>query len=179
MPADWWCTVNTLHFSAEQFLKPTKLASALDWFKREVGVTDDTKLFLNIVLLNLASQAVATVWCRRGTNFIMGWVKDGELLRQSRAAYCQLGFPLTMEQTVAFRMCLGLQMTANCVDWGWLFTVYQQWYDGQVAFTNSDLQNELQNLSIVIQSPSIPGLSCTFNPWTLVFDNGEATFNYK
>ncbi len=171
--------MSTLHFSAEQFIKPDVLAGPLDWFKKEMGVTEATKLYLNVLLLNLAAEAVAAAWCRRGGNFALGWIENGGLLRRSTHALRQLGIVPDMEQNVVFRMCLGLVEYEKCVNWRWLFTVYQQWYDGQVAFVNSDLQTELARLSVVIYSPTIPGLSCTFNPWTLVFEKGDVTFTNK
>lgn len=179
MHAAWWCIVNTLRFSAEQFIKPDVLKEPLDWFQREVGVSESSKLFLNVVLLNIAMQAVATVWCRRGENFAVGWIDNDKILRTSCAILRRFGITPDLEQHVAYRMCLGLTMLDTCVDWRWLFTVYQQWYDGQVAFAKSDLRKELERLSVVIHSPTIPGLSCTFNPWALVFDNGEPTFTNK
>lgn len=171
--------MSTLHFSAEQFIKPSTLAGPLDWFKKEIGVTESTKLYLNVLLLNLAAEAVAAAWCRRGGNFALGWIENGGLLRRTALALRQLGIEQDMEQNVVFRMCLGLVEYEKCVNWRWLFTVYQQWYDGQVAFVNSNLQTELARLSVVIYSPTIPGLSCTFNPWALVFEKGDVTFTYK
>lgn len=109
----------------------------------------------------------------------MGWIDDRRILRSSLMQLKQLGQEVNMEERLAYRMCLGLAVTDKCVNWRWLFTVYQQWYDGQVAFAKSDLRKELERLSVVIHSPTIPGLSCTFNPWTLVFGNGEPTFTNK
>ena len=175
----WWCTVTILRFSAEQFIKPDVLEKPLEWFERTVGVTESTKLLLNVVLLNIATQAVSTVWCRRGENFTIGWIGNDTVLRSSCNVLRKLGHMTSMDEHVAYRMCLGMQISDKCVNWAWLFTVYQQWYDGQVVFAKSDLRKELERLSVVIHSPTIPGLSCTFNPWALVFDNGEPTFTNK